>query len=67
MVALSAAPPAYCGTNSMSMKGDLPGLSNFCCGYMGSYQYSTLRSSCGADSAPSLAAGIAVMGRCANQ
>jgi hypothetical protein len=28
----------------MSMKGDLPGLSNFCVGTMGSYQYSTLRS-----------------------
>ncbi|MND01347.1 hypothetical protein D3C83_203070 [compost metagenome] len=26
------------------MKGDLPGLSNFCCGYIGSYQYSTFRS-----------------------
>ena len=25
------------------MKGDLPGLSNFCCGYIGSYQYSGLR------------------------
>ena len=28
----------------MSMKGDLPGLSNFCAGTMGSYQYSTSRS-----------------------
>lgn len=63
MVALSTAAPAYCGTNSMSMKGDLPGLSNFCCGYIGSYQYSTLRSSCGAGSASALAAGIAVVGR----
>ena len=28
----------------MSMKGDLPGLSNFCPGAIGSCQYSTLRS-----------------------
>ena len=39
-----ASPPssAYLGTSSMSMKGDLPGLSNFCMGTIGSYQYSTL-------------------------
>ena len=38
----------YFGTSIMSMKGDLPGFSNFCCGNIGSYQYSTLRSGCGA-------------------
>jgi hypothetical protein len=30
--------PAYFGTRSMSMKGDLPGRSNFTSGRMGSYQ-----------------------------
>ena len=39
-----ASSSAYLGTRSMSIKGDLPGLSNFCVGDMGSYQYSTLRS-----------------------
>jgi hypothetical protein len=29
---------AYLGTSCMSMKGDLPGLSNFCPGTIGSYQ-----------------------------
>src|SRR3989344_3930717 len=42
---LSSAPSsAYLGTSAMYMEGDLPGLSNFCVGTMGSYQYSTLRS-----------------------
>jgi hypothetical protein len=35
----------------MSMKGDLPGWSNFCVGTIGSYQYSTLRSASPADAA----------------
>ena len=42
--AAAASSSAYLGTSCMSMKGDLPGLSNFCCGYMGSYQYSGWRS-----------------------
>ena len=29
---------AYLGTSCMSMNGDLPGLSNFCVGCIGSYQ-----------------------------
>ena len=29
---------AYLGTSCMSMKGDLPGFSKRCCGYIGSYQ-----------------------------
>mmetsp|Transcript_53133 Transcript_53133/g.124327 ORF Transcript_53133/g.124327 Transcript_53133/m.124327 type:complete len:228 (+) Transcript_53133:1166-1849(+) len=48
----TATPPegassAYLGTSCMSMNGDLPGLSNFCCGTMGSYQYRALRSPAG--------------------
>lgn len=35
---------AYLGTSSMSMNGDLPGLSKRCCGNIGSYQYSASRS-----------------------
>jgi len=40
------APPssAYFGTNCMSMKGDLPGLSKCWFGTIGSYQYSACRS-----------------------
>src|SRR5690554_8230950 len=41
MVAPLPASSAYRGTRSMSIKGDLPGLSNLCCGIIGSYQYST--------------------------
>jgi len=44
----------------MSIKGDLPGLSNFCCGYIGSYQYNAFFS-CGACIAPAMA------GFCASQ
>src|SRR5207248_11565709 len=40
---LSSLPPpsAYIGTSCMSMNGDLPGLSNFCPGTIGSCQYRT--------------------------
>ena len=40
MRTLAASPPssAYLGTSSMSMKGDLPGLSKRCDGTIGSYQ-----------------------------
>src|SRR5258708_13070922 len=34
-------PSSYFGTSCISMKGDLPGLSNFCPGTIGSYQYRT--------------------------